>query len=240
MRSQNRRALLDQLQARLRHWERGTGRRQGEISSTGCAALDELLPAGGLRRGTLVEWLSACRGSTAGLLALAAAREAANAGGAILIFDRRRTIYAPALAAWGLDLRRVVFVTADNVADEHWAVDQALRCPGVAAVWSTCEELDSRMFRRWQLAAESSGCLGLLVRSNAAWGQPTWSDMQWQVTPQATEEGRRLYVELLRCRGTRGGAAIDLIMDEATGVLERAEECHETSLVPVAAAACAP
>src|ERR671919_102312 len=56
--------------------------------STGSPALDRLLPAGGLRRGTLVEYLASAAGSGAGTLALAAAREACREGRALVILDR--------------------------------------------------------------------------------------------------------------------------------------------------------
>src|SRR5215204_3389676 len=56
--------------------------------STGSEALDRLLPAGGLRRGTLVEYLSPGGGCGAGTLALAAAREACDDGRALIVLDR--------------------------------------------------------------------------------------------------------------------------------------------------------
>src|SRR5438094_4205579 len=55
--------------------------------STGSSALDRLLPAGGLRRGTLVEYLSSAPGSGAGTLALSAAREACREGRALIVLD---------------------------------------------------------------------------------------------------------------------------------------------------------
>src|SRR5438067_5280877 len=83
---------------------------------TGSPALDRLLPAGGLRRGTLVEYLTSASGSGAGTLALAAAREACREGRAFVVLDRtilarsasagNRSghFYPPAAAAWGIEL----------------------------------------------------------------------------------------------------------------------------------------
>src|SRR5262245_1082411 len=93
--------------------------------SSGCTALDRLLPSGGFVRGSLVEWLGS-RGGGAGTLALLAARHAATEGGSVVIVDRRRWFYPPAAAAWGLDPRRLIVVWPSSVREEWWAVDQSL------------------------------------------------------------------------------------------------------------------
>jgi protein ImuA len=210
--------IVKQLQGRIRSLEqprRGTGEKP---LSTGWPPLDRLLPGGGLRRGSLVEWLAAESGSGAALLAWQAARQATQEGGAIVVLDRRREVYPPALAAWGLALERVIFVQPENARDEGWAWEQALRCPGVAAVWGWIERIDDSLFRRWQLSAETSGCLGLLLRPGAARTEPTWADVRWWVEPQAAAAGRRLRVELLRCRPAGSGSA-ELVLDEWSGQL---------------------
>jgi hypothetical protein len=51
------------------------------VFSTGVAALDRLLPGGGLQHGMLVEWLAELPGCDAATLGLLAAREACRAGG---------------------------------------------------------------------------------------------------------------------------------------------------------------
>ena len=145
--------------------------RMDAVVSSGCAALDRLLPAGGFRRGTLVEWLSTSSGSGAGTLAILVAREAASEGGAVVIVDRPHQFYPPAAAALGIRLEQTIVVRPDTKRDEIWALDQSLRCPGVAAVWSPLSDrLDQRDFRRLQLAAETGNCLGLLLRSSAVRG----------------------------------------------------------------------
>jgi hypothetical protein len=196
---------------------------------SGHAALDRLLPAGGFTAGTLVEWLSPGPGSGAGTLALGVASQACQhpdrRQGALVVMDRQVRFYPPAALAAGIDPRRLILVRARSARDELWALDQALRCRGVAAVWAWLGRLDSRAFRRLQLAAESGGTLGLLVRPARVRGQPSWSEVQLLVQPQpavapsrlpaalhepasgvAVDEpaGRRLRVTLLRCRGLGG------------------------------------
>ena len=211
----------------------GRQRWQGQsVISTGSKQLDQLLPSGGLIRGTLVEWIiGADRSSGAGVLALRAAREAARDGGYVIVFDRHQCFFPPAAAAWGLDLKRLVVIRASSVRDELWALDQALRCRAVAAVWGCLEELDWRWFRRLQLSAEQGGTLGLLLRPARVRGQPSWSDVQWQVAPagQKTKFPQQsqhelpwqrqcslwqLSVTLNRCRGGAVGRTVQVTMGE--------------------------
>lgn len=160
-----------------------------ELVSTGCEALDRLLVRRGLERGSLVEWLAHDRGAAAGTLAWLVAREAARRGGGIVVIDRQRRFYPPAALAWGVDPRTLAVVHVESDEDELWTVDQALRSPAVAAVWLYRDELSTRDFRRWQLAAERGGTLGLLVRPASAQGQPTWADVRWLVHPKENGAG---------------------------------------------------
>ena len=154
--------------------------------STGCARLDDLFPAGGIQRGQLAEWLTPCSGSGAGLLSLSIAWRAIDRQhSAIVVVDREKWFYPPALVGWDVNLRNLVVLRPTTKSDELWALDQSLRCPAVAAVWSWLPCLDSRDFRRLQLAAEQGGTLGLLLRPATVRGQPSWSGVQLLVEPQA-------------------------------------------------------
>jgi protein ImuA len=198
----------------------------GEIISTGVTALDRLLPGGGLRRGTLVEWLGgtadgaveksfagAAAASGAGTLALVAAHSAMQAGGALVVFDRRKRFYPPAAIAWNIPLERLIVVRPSNAADEAWAVDQSLRSHGVAAVWLPLETADEHTLRRWQLAAESSGAMGLLMRGAEARSEPSWAELRLGIQPlsQATaDRTRRLQVKLLRTRSGHADKTVEV------------------------------
>jgi len=201
--------------------------------STGSPALDRLLPAGGLRRGMLVEYLAAAPGSGAGTLALAAAREACRGGRALVVMNQpvdpacragSRTggqsldsgparqagptyFYPLAAAAWGVDLTQLLVLRPANRADALWALDQALRCPGVGAVWSQWDRIDVHDFRRLQLAAECGGTLGLLVRPARYRGQPTWADVQWLVSPKCKVQGPRPKVRSRKVGQASGASA---------------------------------
>jgi hypothetical protein len=235
---------LEKLRRRIARLETGAKRHGGGLPvSSGCEALDELLPERGFCRGTLVEWLSAGEGVGAGTLALLAAERACRDGGALAVFDRRREFCPPAAVRLGIEPEKIVVIHADTMADEHWAIDQALRSPAVAAVLAWPEKLDDRTFRRWQLSAEEGGCLALLLRPEAARKEPSWADVRvlvggisrsgggnssrsnqhagQSVTGVASysQTGGISYsrrITLLRCRGGNVGCCLDVELDDET------------------------
>ena len=114
-----------------------------EVVSSGLRRLDPLLPGGGVRRGSLIEWLADGEGSGATTLAgLVACRlTAASSARTIVVVDRRGWFHPPALMPWlarqpapGHHGPRLIVARPAGDDDEIWAIDQALRCSGVAAV----------------------------------------------------------------------------------------------------------
>jgi len=237
-----------------------------EVIASGFAAVDRLLPAGGVRRGSLLEWLAAgnaAAGDTAGdvgggagavSLALAVAcRLAAAAAGPrlIVVVDRAGWFHPPAVLPWLGDSRQLVVARPSNDDDEIWAIDQALRCHGVAAVvaWprSVVRQRGSitaphagrpvsrgqtaarprptaqwtTAMRRWQLAARSSGAVGLLVRPAATAGEPSWAEARLAVAPLSggTLLERRLRLERVGGAWSGGaeGQAAETVLDLARG-----------------------
>lgn len=211
------------LRRRIADLERGTPTPERQVVSTGCPPLDRLLPAGGLRPGTLCEWVAEAPGCGADSLALRAAAEARAPQGRIVIIDPAGEFYPPGAAWLGIDLARLIVVRPPRRAEAAWALDQSLRQPAVAAVWAPVDRLDGVTFRRWQLAAERSGVLGLLIRPARARREPSWADVRLSVAPRPGSGGnRRLRLEILRCRGGRSGAALELEIDDETGALRMA------------------
>jgi hypothetical protein len=155
----------------------------GEPVSSGFGMLDRLLPAGGVRRGNLLEWLGDGEASGAATLAFAVAcRLAAEA--TVVVVDRRGAFHPPAVMGW-LRERQLVVARASTDADEAWAIDQALRCRGVAAVLACPQSMHPTDMRRWQLAARTSGAVGLFVRplGGQSRRQPTWAEARVGVAP---------------------------------------------------------
>lgn len=215
-----RRQLLRTLKERIAGIERA-GRPGGDQTpvASRCPPLDCLLPEQGFRRGTLVEWLADDDGTGAQTLALGTAREACREGGALVVLDEAREFYPPAAVRLGIEPDRLIVVRAANPADNTWALDQALRCLGVAAVLAWPEKLDGRTFRRLQLAAEQGGGLGLLIRPQRVRHEPSWADVRLLVEPLPSAGpagGRRLRIELLHTRGGSRGGNVEVELDDET------------------------
>lgn len=160
-------AMLAALRRRIARIERhGVGR--GEAApplSVGVPALDAALPDGGLRRAALHEVLAAeADGAAAAFTALLAARRAAPGGGTVLWCTAQRALYGPGLAAFGLMPERLLLAWGRSDDERLWAMEEALRCPRLAAVVGEVRRLDLKQGRRLQLAAAASGVTALLLR----------------------------------------------------------------------------
>jgi len=169
--------VLEDLRDRIQRIER-SGRRAAETNrvSTGFKALDELLPDGGLKRGTLIEWLGHGEGSGAATLALTVAAHVLREEGVLVVIDGTREFYPVAASCLGIPLGRTVVVQPDERAAVLWAWEQSLRCPGVAVTLGWIDALDDRLFRRLQLAVETGSGWGFLLRppdGGATWA--TWA-----------------------------------------------------------------
>jgi protein ImuA len=218
---------------------------EGTVFSCGAAAIDQFLPGSGLRHGMLIEWLS--EKGAAATLGLLSAREACHEGGVLVVVDRAQTFYPPVAAAWGVDLERLIVVHPRNARDELWALVQTLRSPVVAALWANIERLDSKAFRRLQLAAEAGRTLGVLLRPASARGQPTWADARLEVescgfriadcgltqpirNPQTTIHNRLVHyvrVHLTHCRLGRAGGASIIEIDDAARTVQHVSSRHD-------------
>ena len=154
-------ALQDVL-ARADVWRGGEAARVTVPSiPTGFPALDALLPGGGWPRGALTEILPEREGiGELSLLAPALARLSRQDLWLAFIAPPHLP-YAPALAAAGIDLARVVMIRPEKSGDILWAMEQALRSGSCSAVLAWPPFLTERAARRLQLAAEAGGGWGV-------------------------------------------------------------------------------
>lgn len=201
------RHVISELAQRIRTIERGSHRcaPQSDVTLNGLPGLERLLGEAGWPRGCLVEWLAEGRGSGSTGLALWACREAWR-DNLLVVIDSRRELHAPADAPFAVDLGRTVFIRPEHPPDALWSLEQALRTRGIGAVVCDVEKLSSQACRRFQLAAESSGALGILMRPAQARGQPSFAEYRFLVQPLPPPNqsdaavSRRWRVELVRAR----------------------------------------
>jgi len=195
-------AVLAALRARIARLDRSGSRPEGD-SLPLCDAIDQRLPGGGLARAAVHEVLAADPGAAAGFCGLLLAR----ARGTVLWIAAEPDAWPPGLARFGLSPADLVLVQVRRPLDALWAMEESLRCPGVAGALLMLSDLDPTAVRRLQLAAETGGALGLLLRPDAADGGASAAHTRWRVgalagTGSAHGLGDpRWRLDLLRCRG---------------------------------------
>jgi len=191
------------------------GRSEAVALPFGVPALDRHLPGGGLLLGHLHEIIEGGPASEyAGMAALFAAGILARASGPVLWCLRGRDLFAPALARIGLHPDRVIYCETWNDRDVLAAIEEGLRCKGLAAVVGEVTRLSLTASRRMQLCAGESGVTALIIRrwrnttERAFADEPTAAATRWRISPSPSPpagfEGlqrQRWQVELLRVRG---------------------------------------
>ena len=174
---------------------------------TGYGALDRELPWGGWPPGSLSELLVERPADGLGLLLPALARLSAEPRWLLLV-DPPLCPFAPALAARGVALERLVVVSAGERA--AWAGEQGLRSGAAAAVLLWGGRWDATGLRRLQLGAAAGGALAVLFREPAAARQASPAALRLAVQP--LPDGAR--VTVLKQRGGRAGAVLTVPLSE--------------------------
>jgi cell division inhibitor SulA/protein ImuA len=195
-----RNAARPSLDAVLNHpaiWRGGECARVAPALSTGFAELDVHLPGGGWPAGAMIEIYFERSGVGEVELTIPAAARLTQGGRWVSLIAPLHVPYAPALAARGVRLERLLLVQTRSADDNLWACEQALRAASSGAVLLWQDHVHERALRRLQLAAESASTSLFLFRST-------------RVTP-ATPAALRLHVTraesrtIVRILKRRGG-----------------------------------
>ena len=143
--------------AELRHWlarMESHSRTSAALLPFGLAEVDAHVPGGGLQLGHLHEVIEGGAASEyAGLATLFAAGVVARLAGPVLWCLRVRDLFAPALARIGLHPDRVIYCETWNDREVLPAMEEGLKCRGLAAVVGEATRLSLTASRRLQLAA---------------------------------------------------------------------------------------
>lgn len=229
-------AAIATLRERIGRIERAQNRVTGKPNlALGVAAIDAVLPDGGLRLDALHEAISAGPDTEhAAAATLFIAGLLAQLSGPVLWVLWQADLFAPGLAQVGLHPDRLVFAEAGkNVLP---IMEEGLRHRGLTAVVAEpMGRINLTASRRLQLAAEQSGVLAVLVRRSQGFDDPVLTEpsaamTRWRVAmlpsppalPRAPDiaglRRARWKLELMRCRGGEPGSWIVEACD-ATGCL---------------------
>lgn len=182
--SENTREIIDRLKQDIL-------RLQGVIpldiaaKRIGLGPAEDVFPNGVFPSFGVHEFICRCREESAatsgflgGLLA-----ELMGLGGVCLWISTSRMLFPPALATFGVQPHRVIFVEVARERDVLWAAEEALKCSGLAAVVAELQELDFAQSRRLQLAVEKSRVTGLVLRSSPRIIGATACAARWRIGP---------------------------------------------------------
>jgi hypothetical protein len=173
---------------------------------TGFAELDVWLPGGGWPAGALTEIYAERLGIGELRLVMPAAARLTQSERWITLVAPPYLPYAPALAAHGVKLSRLLLVRAPGTDERLWAYEQALRARGCGAVLAWLNPVHERAVKRLQLAAEASGALALLFRSaRAIPASPA------ALRLHVSKSDGRTVVRILKRRG--GGVPAPVVLD---------------------------
>jgi protein ImuA len=134
-------------------------------------------------------------------------------GGACIWIGTARTLYPPALAAFGVPAERLIFIDLQKEKDILWAMEEALKCEGLCCVIVEVNEISFIESRRLQLATEQTRVTGFLIRRNPK-NLSTTCVTRWKVQPIESNKGGdlpglgfpRWNVSLLKVRNGKPGS----------------------------------
>ena len=124
--------------------------------------------------------------------------------------------YAPALAAAGVDVDRILLIHPKTHQDHLWATEQALRSGTCSAVlsWPDPNHLRHADLRRLQIAAREGDCWGVLFRPESAATVASPAELRLLVDEWDGDAGT-LGLRVLKRRGGWPTAGIGITFDDA-------------------------
>jgi hypothetical protein len=184
-------ALLDDP----RVWRAGRRAHHWPTLSSGHAELDGWLPGGGWPAARLTEvaverWGSGELALFLPLLARLSAGERASSGAWITWIAPPFLPYAPALAAAGVNLARMLLLRTRDDTETLWAAEQSLRSGSCRAVLAWVGRVDGSGLRRLQLATEAGRAPLILFRPPASLDSPSPAALRLRL--EAAGDGPRL------------------------------------------------
>jgi hypothetical protein len=164
---------LEDILRRHAVWRGGPPASFSEAILTGHEALDRELPGGGWPASALTEILLDRAGIGELQLLMPALARLSQTGRRIVWLSPPHLPYAPALAAWGIDLRRLALVRAAGRRDTLWAAEQVLRAGACHALLAWVRNPRYEELRRLAVGTEASRAMTVLFRPPQAGIEPS-------------------------------------------------------------------
>jgi protein ImuA len=92
-----------------------------------------------------------------------------------------RNLFPPALAQFGINPSQILFIHPRKQKDLLWTIEEVMKCEAITAVISEIPEFSFMASRRLQLAVETSGVTGFILRKEQK-SMTTASVARWRIT----------------------------------------------------------
>jgi protein ImuA len=160
--------------------------------------LDAELPGNGWPTGVVTELITREPGIGEIRLLIPALRQLTREKKTVIFLGAPHIPYAPALASFGIDLKYLLIVQANQAADRLWAVEQTLKSASFGALLAWLPKAQPTHLRRMQLAANSAQGPVFLFRPLSA--QFESSPAPLRLLLQAKPD-QRMAIHILKRRG---------------------------------------
>lgn len=177
---------VDELLHHPELWRAGQIERSPEALPSGYPALDAHLPGGGWPRGALVEFLIATAGIGELRLLIPLIRRLSRSETRWVAWIAPPFVpYAPALAALGVDVSKILLIHPRDHRQALWALERASRggtC-SLALAWLNERRLELKDTQRLQLAARQGRTVTCLFRPESAAAVKSMAELRLEVSP---------------------------------------------------------
>ncbi|MDR3696250.1 Error-prone repair protein ImuA [Mucilaginibacter sp.] len=212
------RDIVSRLQKDILQWEGYRPPPDGTRDLMGLGPVEAAFPNGIFPLGAVhelvcgnTEQATASGGFITGLLSVLMQN-----GGVCVWIGLSGNLFPSALKAFGVEPDKVIFINLLKDKDVLWAMEESLKCAGLAAVIGELREIDFKQSRRLQLAVEQSRVTGFILRNHSNKIGSTACVARWKIKPLPSEQPDglpglgfpRWQVELLRVRNGQPGSWI--------------------------------
>lgn len=177
-------SIIEKLQQQILKLQ-GNQPASDQEQSLGLGSIEHAFPAKVFPRAAVHELISGSLESAActnGFLSVMLSALMQQTGSCLWI-STRRTIFPPALKAFGINPDRILFVDVNTVKDALWAMEEALKCKVLTAVVGEFTALTFDESRRLQLAVEQSKVTGFIHRFKPKLENTVACVSRWKITP---------------------------------------------------------
>ncbi|WP_221931223.1 ImuA family protein [Pedobacter westerhofensis] len=231
--------MIHRLQQDILQWQGYKTTSASACGKIGLGTIESAFPGGVFPKRAIHEFITvipedaaASDGFIAGVLA-----SLMEDGAACVWVSTSRRLFPASLSTFNVAPERIIFIDVNTEREALWITEEALKCEGLAAVVAELNEISLIESRRLQLAVESSGVTGFILRKDGRKTASTVATARWQISPlpSVTEEGMpglgfpRWQVDLLKVRNGNPGS---YVMEWAGDRFEEIEQSRKYETLP--------